>query len=124
MTLVSNNNFLILVLGLTRTHNIGFATRLAGRWNNGHFYRYQHHLGRINIAELLFVNFYIYIFIQQRFRAGRAMNASPAASPDRCRQLFQTSWFTKINEGAMLSIGFSFGHYQSTSVWAGRMLLN
>jgi len=47
------------------------------------FYRYQHHLGRTNIAELLFVNFYIYIFIQQRFRAGRAMNSSPAASPAR-----------------------------------------
>jgi len=47
------------------------------------FYRYQLHLGWTSIAELLFVNFYIYIFIQQRFRAGRAMNSSPAASPAR-----------------------------------------
>jgi len=52
------------------------------------FYRYQHHLGRTSIAKLLFVNFYNYIFIQQRFRAGRAMNSSPAASPARCLQAY------------------------------------
>jgi hypothetical protein len=34
-------------------------------------------------VELLFVNLYFYIFNQQRFRAGRAMNSSPAASPAR-----------------------------------------
>jgi hypothetical protein len=47
------------------------------------FYRYQHQLGRTSIAGLLFVNLYFYIFNQQRFRAGRAMNSSPAASPAR-----------------------------------------
>jgi len=44
------------------------------------------HLGWTNIVGLLFVNLYFYIFNQQRFRAGRAMNSSPAASPARCRQ--------------------------------------
>jgi hypothetical protein len=39
--------------------------------------------GWTNIAGLLFVNLYFYIFNQQRFRAGRAMNYSPAASPAR-----------------------------------------
>jgi hypothetical protein len=52
------------------------------------FYRYQLHMDWTNIAELLFVNFYFFIFIQQRFRAGRAMNSSPAASPVRWWQLF------------------------------------
>jgi hypothetical protein len=47
------------------------------------FYRYQHHLGRTRIAGLLLVNLYFYIFNQQRFQAGRAMNSSPAASPAR-----------------------------------------
>jgi hypothetical protein len=41
------------------------------------------HLGWTNIVGLLFVNLYFYIFIQQRFRAGRAMKSSPAASPAR-----------------------------------------
>lgn len=50
------------------------------------FYHYQHQLGRTSIAGLLFVKLYFYNFIQQRFRAGRAMNASPAASPARCKQ--------------------------------------
>jgi hypothetical protein len=39
--------------------------------------------GWTNIAELLFVNLCFYIFIQQRFQAGQAMNSSPAASPAR-----------------------------------------
>ena len=63
--------------------NIGFAARLAGRWSNGHFIAVVLHLGWTNIAGLLFVNLYFYIFNQQRFRAGRAMNSSPAASPAR-----------------------------------------
>jgi nicotinamide riboside transporter PnuC len=42
-----------------------------------------HHLGWTYIVGLLFVNLYFYIFNQQRFRAGRAMNSSPAASPAR-----------------------------------------
>jgi hypothetical protein len=46
-------------------------------------YHYQHQLGRTSIAGLLFVNFYIYIFNHQRFRAGQALNSSPAASPAR-----------------------------------------
>jgi hypothetical protein len=52
--------------------------------NQWAFYGYQHQLGKTSFAELLFVNFYIYIFNQQRLRAGRAMNSSPAASPARC----------------------------------------
>jgi hypothetical protein len=50
----------------------------------GHFIAVVLHLGWTNIAGLLFVNLYFYIFNQQRFRAGRAMNSSPAASPTRC----------------------------------------
>jgi hypothetical protein len=49
----------------------------------GHFIATLLHLGWTNIAELLFVNLYFYIFNQQRFRAGRSMNSSPAASPVR-----------------------------------------
>jgi len=60
---------------------LGFAARLAGHWSNGHFIAVVLHLGRTNIVGLLFVNLYFYIFIQQRLRAGRAMNSSPAASP-------------------------------------------
>jgi hypothetical protein len=63
--------------------NIGFAARLAGHWSNGHFIAIVLHLGWTYIVELLFVNLYFYIFSQQRFRAGRAMNSSPAASPAR-----------------------------------------
>jgi hypothetical protein len=66
--------------------NIGFAARLAGHWSNGHFIAVVLHLGWTNIAGLLFVNLYFYIFNQQRFRAGRAMNSSPAASPARYGQ--------------------------------------
>ena len=47
------------------------------------FYRYQHQPGRTSIAGLLFVNFYFYNFIGQRFRAGRSMNSTPAAIPVR-----------------------------------------
>jgi len=69
-------------------YNIGFAARLAGHWSNGHFIAVVLHLGWTNIARLLFVNLYFYIFIQQRFRAGRAMNSSPAASPARYRSCY------------------------------------
>jgi hypothetical protein len=47
------------------------------------FYHYQHQLGRTSIAGLLFVNMYFFILNQQWFRAGQAMNSSPAASPAR-----------------------------------------
>jgi hypothetical protein len=63
--------------------NIGFAARLAGHWSNGHFIAVVLHLGWTYIVGLLFVNLFFYIFNQQRFRAGRAMNSSPAASPAR-----------------------------------------
>jgi hypothetical protein len=39
------------------------------------------HLVWTYIVGLLFVNLYFYIFNQQRFRAGRAMNSSPASKP-------------------------------------------
>jgi hypothetical protein len=68
--------------------NIGFAARLAGHWSNGHFIAVVLHLGWTYIVGLLFVNLYFYIFNQQRFRAGRAMNSSPAASPARRWQAF------------------------------------
>jgi hypothetical protein len=38
----------------------------------GHFIAVVLHVGWTNIAGLLFVNLYFYIFNQQRFRAGRA----------------------------------------------------
>ena len=65
------------------THTIGIAAKLAGHWSNGHFIAVVLHLGWTFNLELLFVNLYYYIFNQQRFRAGRAMNSSPAASPVR-----------------------------------------
>jgi len=49
----------------------------------GHFVAVVLHLGWTYIVGLLFVNLYFYIFNQQRFRAGRTMNSSPAASPAR-----------------------------------------
>ena len=63
--------------------NIGFAARLAEYWSNGHFIAVVLQLGLTFIVGLLFVNLYFYIFNQQRFRAGLAMNSSPAASPAR-----------------------------------------
>jgi hypothetical protein len=63
----------------------------------GHFIAIVLHLGWTNIAGLLFGNLYFYIFNQQRFRAGRAMNSSPAASPARCRQLYDTTTPSNIN---------------------------
>jgi hypothetical protein len=63
--------------------NIGFAARLAGRWSNGHFIAVVLHLGRTNIAGLLFVNLYFYIFNQQRFRADTAAIPALQASPAR-----------------------------------------
>ena len=69
--------------------NIGFAARLARRWSNGHLIAVVLHLGWTFNLGLLFVNLYFYIFNQQRFRAGRAMNSSPAASPARYTQLMQ-----------------------------------
>jgi hypothetical protein len=65
---------------MVHTANKGFAARLAGRWNNGHFIAVVLHLGWTYIVGLLFVNLYFYIFNQQRFRAGLAMNSSPARS--------------------------------------------
>jgi len=62
---------------------MGFAARLAGHCSNGHFIAVVLHLGWTYNPELLFVNLYFYIFNQQRFQAGRAMNSSPAASPAR-----------------------------------------
>jgi len=53
----------------TTAGNIGFAARLAGHWSNGHFLAVVLHLGWTNIAGLLFVNLYFYIFNQQRLRA-------------------------------------------------------
>jgi len=49
----------------------------------GHFNAVVLHLGWTYIAGLLLFNLYFYIFNQLRFRAGRAMNSSPAASPAR-----------------------------------------
>ena len=65
------------------THTIGIAAKLAGHWSNGHFIAVVLHLGWTNNAGLLFVNFYFFIFNHQRFRAGQAMNAAPAAIPVR-----------------------------------------
>ena len=66
-------------------HNIGFGVIGAGRnnhqlfvryytsvpacWSNGHFIAVVLHLGWTYIVGLLFVNLYLYIFNQQRFRA-------------------------------------------------------
>jgi hypothetical protein len=63
--------------------NIGFAARLAGHWSNGHFISIVLHLGWTFNLELLFVNFYFYIFNQQRFRADTATIPALQASPAR-----------------------------------------
>jgi hypothetical protein len=68
---------------LITAYNIGFAARLAGRWSNGHFIAVVLHLGWTYIVELLFVNLYFYIFIQQRFRADTATIPALQASPAR-----------------------------------------
>jgi hypothetical protein len=52
----------------------------------GHFIAVVLHLGWTNIAELLFVNLYFYIFNQQRFRADTATIPALQASPARCLQ--------------------------------------
>ncbi|MBK7308294.1 MAG: hypothetical protein IPI88_15565 [Chitinophagaceae bacterium] len=66
-------------------NNIGFAARLAGRWSNDHFIAIVLHLGWTNIAGLLFVNLYFYIFNQSLhgvgIPGGHSSNSSPAASP-------------------------------------------
>jgi hypothetical protein len=52
------------------------------------FYRYQLHPGWTNIAGLLFVNLYFYIFNQQRFRADTAaIPALQQALPVMCNTL-------------------------------------
>ncbi len=110
-----------------RTYNIGFAARLAGHWSNWAFYRYQLHLGWTNIAELLFVNLYFYIFNQQRFRAGRAMNSSPAASPARCalfsEALQKLKRMNKRNKILFLLIGCSVYGYSQTGKITGKLNL-
>jgi hypothetical protein len=50
---------------------MGFGARLAGHWSNGHFIAVVLRLGWTNIAGFLFVNLYLYIFNQQRFRADK-----------------------------------------------------
>ena len=64
---------------------MGIATSVAGRCN----LRLQFAIssgfgGRISI-DLLVVILYFYFFIGQQFRAGRAMNSTPAAIPVRWR---------------------------------------
>jgi hypothetical protein len=54
------------------------------------------HLGWTNFAELLIVNLYFYIFNRQRFRAGRAMNSSPVASPASWQQYYRHPDMKKI----------------------------
>jgi hypothetical protein len=58
-----------------------------------HFIAIVLHLGWTYIVGLLFVNLYFYIFNQQRFRAGRAMNSSPAASPARWQLFYERPSF-------------------------------
>jgi hypothetical protein len=58
----------------------------------GHFIAVVLHLGWTNIAGLLFVNLYFYIFNQQQFRAGRSMNSSPTASPARYQLCYSTPY--------------------------------
>jgi len=55
---------------------------------------------------------------------GRNFISPPSPSPVVVCNFFKLDALKKGNKGAMLSIGFSFIHYQSTFVWAGRMLLN
>jgi hypothetical protein len=54
------------------------------------------HLGWTNIAGLLFVNLYFYIFNQQRFRADTAAIPALQASPARCTLHFWAPYEIKI----------------------------
>jgi hypothetical protein len=54
----------------------------------GHFIAVVLHLGWTINLGLLFVNFYFYIFNQQRFRADTATIPALQASPARCLQAF------------------------------------
>jgi hypothetical protein len=62
----------------------------------GHFIAVVLHLGWTNIAGLLFVNLYFYIFNQQRFRADTATIPALQASPVRCMKAKKNRIISKI----------------------------
>jgi hypothetical protein len=62
----------------------------------GHFIAVVLHLGWTNIAGLLFVNLYFYIFNQQRFRADTATIPALQASPVRCMKAKKIRIISKI----------------------------
>ena len=82
-------------------------------------------VGRTNIAGLLFVILYFYIFIQQRFGADTAMNSLPAAIPElSCNLLnrhpvkFKKKIIMTIAKSIVLSIFVSLNLLVSTNLTA------
>ena len=63
--------------------NMGIATSVAGRCNLRLQFAISSGFGGWNAIGLLVVNLYLKIFIEQQFRAGQAMNSTPAAIPVR-----------------------------------------
>jgi len=84
----TNQNDIIKVIEMPAT----LGSRLAGHWSNGHFIATLLNPGWTNTAKFLFVNLYFYILIQpdsyRGFRAGRAMNSSPARWAQIIRVIF------------------------------------
>ncbi len=62
---------------------MGIAASVAGRCNLRLQFAISSGFGGRNSLGLLFFNFYFFIFNHQRFRAGQAMNSTPAAIPVR-----------------------------------------
>jgi hypothetical protein len=66
-----------------RTHNMGIAASVAGRFNHRLWFVISSSSGGRNSVGLLVVILYFYFFIGQQFRAVQAMNSTPAAIPLR-----------------------------------------
>ena len=71
---------------------MGIAASVAGRCYHQLQFAISSGFGGRNSLEHLVVILYFYIFNQQRFRAGRAMNSTPAAIPVRYVQ----AWFRSL----------------------------
>lgn len=83
----------LAALRLTKNncHQHQVCCKAGGRWSNQHFIAVGLLFGPTFFNLALFVNLNFYIYNQQQFRAGRAMNSSPAASPARCSSCGTTS---------------------------------
>ena len=81
-------------------YNMGIAARVAGPCNLRLQFAISSGFGGRNSVELLVVIMYFKIFIGQQFRAGQAINSTPAAIPVRCLQAYCDihTFITKTND--------------------------